>query len=85
LIRFLIYNPPTVGSSADLFFWTDEYGDFAVNDPVGKLYWFGGSPVANFGWEFEVGSAAIPEPGTLALGLLGMLPLVLLGRRRRAS
>ena len=74
-----------MGSSADVFFWTTTYGDFAVNNPTGGIYWFGGAPVANFGWEFEVGSAAIPEPGTLTLGLLGMLPLLIWVSRRRAS
>jgi hypothetical protein len=85
LIRLALYDPPTVGSSADLFFWTSTYGDFAVNNPAGGLYWFGGTPRASFGWEFEVESTAIPEPGTLALGLLGVLPLLIWVSRRRVS
>ncbi|MBN2447313.1 MAG: PEP-CTERM sorting domain-containing protein [Phycisphaerae bacterium] len=54
----ILFNPPTIGSSTD-----DFYRD-------GAWYWFGGSPVANFGWEIGV----VPEPtALLLLGLAGLL------------
>jgi hypothetical protein len=38
----LMYNPPTVGSSHDIFAM------------LGGLYWFGGNPVANFAMEVDI-------------------------------
>jgi hypothetical protein len=59
-----IFNPPTVGGSADVFFRSTATGSFAANNPTGSLLFFGGNPVANFGWQFT----AVPEPGTVGLG-----------------
>jgi hypothetical protein len=72
-----IFGPPVVGSSQDAFFHTTAAGSFfAPNNPAGAITNFGGNPVANFGWEFNV-----PTPGSIAL--LGMGGL-LAARRRRA-
>jgi len=68
------YNPPVIGSSADLF-----YLDNTVATPPGTnvgWYWFGGPPyVANFYW----GVSVCPEPTSLLLLALGGLTLA---RRR---
>jgi hypothetical protein len=83
----LLFDPPTVGSSQDLFFQSNLAGPPADN-PAGGLFFFGGpplNPVANFGWEFGT-TQAVPEPSTLALSAVG--GLVLIGarlRRRRRS
>ncbi|MBL0927738.1 MAG: hypothetical protein IBJ11_08815 [Phycisphaerales bacterium] len=70
------FNPPVVGSSADLGFGTTSAGSFLVNNPVGSTFNFSGNPVVNLGWEF------IPTPGTGALfGLAGLVGL----RRRRSA
>lgn len=72
-----IFGPPVVGSSADAMFVTTAAGAFfPTNNPAGAITNFGGNPVANFGWEFNV-----PTPGSLAL--LGMGGL--LGARRRRA
>jgi len=74
-----IFNPPTVGSSVDIFFVSTAAGvpgDF----PAGTLQNFSGTPVANFGWQFQV--AAVPEPGPLVL-LLGPTAMGLLAYARR--
>ncbi len=62
----LIYDPPTIGTSQDMF-WQ--------NDGSGNWYWFGGIPPANFALSVEV----VPEPASLALLALGGLVLI---RRR---
>ncbi len=72
----LIMNPPVIGTSQDAIFATTNPGSFfGTNNPAGSLSNFGGTPVANLGWEFVV-----PAPGSLALiGMGGLLA----GRRRR--
>lgn len=69
-----LFNPPTVGSSTDAFFETTSAGTFTGNNPAGGFDFFGGNPVANFGWSFS-GTAATPEPGTGMLSLLAAIPL----------
>lgn len=80
-----LYDPPTVGSSADGYFVTTAAGSFLSNNPAGTQTTLGGSPVANFGWRFTV-ATPIPEAGTLWMSLLG-LPLLgaVVMRRRQAS
>jgi len=64
-----IFNPPTVGSSQDVFFQSTN-NSFLGSNPSGSFQFFSGNPVANFGWEFTVG---VPEPATYALfGLASM-------------
>lgn len=64
-----IYDPPTVGSSADQFFVTTAPGSFLVSNPAGSLSNFGGAPVGNFGWEFKL----TPEPASFVLAGLALL------------
>jgi hypothetical protein len=73
------FNPPTVGSSVDIFFLSTAAG-VPGDNPGGNLQNFGGNPVANFGWQFQV--AAVPEPGTLML-LVGPSAIALLAHVRR--
>jgi len=61
----LIYDPPVLGASQDMF-W--------INDGTGNWYWFGGDPRANLCLAVEV----VPEPASLVLLALGG---VLLRRR----
>lgn len=53
----LLYDPPDVGSS-DNSFWKSTApaagAYLGVDTPPGGYLWFGGSPVANFGWELVV-------------------------------
>ncbi len=81
----LIFNPPTVGSSDDVFFQATSAGSFLQNNPAGSFFFFGGNPVANFGWSFTVN--AIPEPSSLVLSAIAGLALsgVALRRRTRAA
>ena len=78
--RSSVFNPPTIGSSFDIYFLSTAAGvpgDF----PAGNLQNFQpGGPAANFGWQFQV--AAVPEPGPLVL-LLGPTAMSLLAYARR--
>jgi hypothetical protein len=49
-----MFDPPTVGTSADQFFVTSAAGSFLASNPAGTLGNFGGAPPANFGWAFDV-------------------------------
>jgi hypothetical protein len=76
-----LFNPPTVGSSNDYFFQSTAASQGTASNPAGSLLYFGGSPVANFGWSFT----ATPEPSQYAafgLGILGIGMMALKARRR---
>jgi hypothetical protein len=47
------FNPPEVGSSADLFFRTTSAGDFFSSNPPGSVMTIAGNPIDNFGWEIR--------------------------------
>lgn len=64
----LIYDPPTVGSSFDDY-WLRGFPTPADD---WALFTFGGSPRINFGARIETVDGRIPEPGSLALVLLGL-------------
>lgn len=46
----VFFNPPDIGTSQDLYFGSAGPGSVA-SDPPGSNQYFGGNPVANFGWE----------------------------------
>lgn len=54
-----IFDPPTVGSSADNMFVTTAAGSFTTSNPAGAFSNFGGNPPASFGWKFD---ADLPVP-----------------------
>lgn len=57
----ILCNPPTVGSSTDVFYQNG-----------GWYYFTNHSPIANFHWKIDL----IPEPATLALLALGAFALI---------
>ena len=60
-----LFNPPTIGTSADQFFLTQAAGSFfPTNNPAGSLANLGGNPPANFGWEFTVDVPVGVEDGS---------------------
>ncbi len=77
-----VFNPPTAGGSFDIFFQSTNAGVPGPN-PAGSGFNFSGSPVANFGWEFQV--APVPEPGSLALCGLAAVGAAARWRRRAAA
>ena len=75
-----VFDPPTLGSSANSYWISSTPGSNLVNNPAGSLQTFS-TGTANFAWSFTV----IPEPGTWAM--IGVGALALAGaqlRRRRA-
>ena len=76
-LGLLMFNPPTVGTSADTFFTTTGAGSFLVSNPAGTLQNFSGNPVANFFF----GITVIPEPATASLLLLGVAGLFISRRK----
>ena len=76
----LFYSTPTVGSSFDDYWEKDASGNW-----VTKRFSTSGGPIANFG-ATVTGITAVPEPGTLGLGLFGGLGLLgLLARRKQVA
>ena len=77
-----IFAPPTVGSSNDQFFQSTSAGTYNANNPPGSLLFFGGNPVADFGWSFT-GAVAVPEPMTWAMISFGAIGSISYGIRYR--
>lgn len=78
----LLFNPPTVGTSSNVFFVSTNTGVGGTSNPAGGFFNLGtGGPVANFGWSFTV---AGPEPasGFLVLGVVGAFGVIAARRRR---
>lgn len=78
-----IFNPPTVGSSADSFWLTTAAGSFLANNPAGASTFFNGNPVANFGWSFTSNNA-VPEPASMIAIGLGIAGLAAKRRRKNS-
>jgi hypothetical protein len=74
-----LFNPPTIGTSADSMFQTTAAGDFLVNNPAGSQFNFGGNPPANAFFGLTV---LVPEPSTVALAGLGVAGLMICRRRK---
>jgi hypothetical protein len=72
-VGLLLYNPPSVGSSLDDY-WEKVGSTWTLKNYNSSS----GGPIANFGAQI----VAIPEPSTLALGLIGAAVLGFLARRR---
>ncbi len=71
-----IYDPPTIGSSADKAFKSTSSGSFfGVNNPPGTIFQspFGGNPPANIGWQFKV--YPVPEPSIWTIFVVGAVLL----------
>jgi len=80
----VVADPPDIGTSNNYFFFSDASADLAgVDNPSGGLYWFGGSPIANFAWVIEAIPVAVPEPGTLMLLGTGLAGFGVAAWRRR--
>jgi hypothetical protein len=73
-----LFDPPTIGTSADAMFQTTAAGDFAVNNPAGSLFNFNGNPPANAFF----GMSVVPEPATMTLAGLGIAGLIIFRRRK---
>jgi PEP-CTERM motif len=74
-----LFNPPTIGTSADTLFETTAAGDFLVNNPAGSQFNFSGNPPAN---AFFGMSVLVPEPSTMALVGFGIAGLIFFRRRK---
>jgi hypothetical protein len=75
-----IFAPPTVGSSQDAFFQSNAGGTIPGSNPAGGFFFFGGNPVADFGWQFLSPSpAAVPEPSPLILSSFAGLAVLGIG------
>lgn len=59
-----LFDPPTVGSSLDLFFRTTAAGSFAASNPAGAFFNLGANPNANMGWAFDVEAPVPAVPST---------------------
>lgn len=78
-----LFSPPTVGSSTDRFFVSNELGNFTGNHPDGGFLDFSGFIPADFGWQFSTFNP-VPEPSAMLLvGAVGLGVWVRAGRGRR--
>jgi hypothetical protein len=76
-----LFNPPTIGTSTDLFFHTTAAGSFLANNPVGTLGNLGGNPPANF--YFGISVVPVPEPASFALAGLGFAAFLICRRQTK--
>lgn len=59
-----LFAPVDLGSSTDTLFETTAAGSFfPTSNPAGETATFGGSPVANMGWELVVGTLPVELTG----------------------
>jgi hypothetical protein len=72
-LGFSLFDPPTIGSSADIMYLTNTSGSFlGVDNPAVTPLNFNGDPVLNAGFRFGVNP--VPEPtGMLAVGLVAVV------------
>jgi PEP-CTERM motif len=75
-----IFDPATIGSSADDFWQTTAAGSHFNNAPAGSLLNFNGTPIANYGWAL---TSSVPEPASMIAIGLGIAGLA--AKRRRKS
>lgn len=59
------YDPPNLGASADLVFFSTANGSFTASNPAGATSNAAGNPVANLGWEMII---AAPTAGNVSVG-----------------
>jgi len=59
-----LFDPPVVGSSADLVFLTTAAGSHLNNNPAGNLGNLGANPVASLGWKFDIETPVPAIPST---------------------
>lgn len=83
-LGMFIHNPINKGSSADQLWGTTRGDSFAVNNPEGGLFNSADARVSfPLNLAFRVSMLTIPEPGTGALAVTAILPLVGVMLRRR--
>lgn len=76
-----IFDPPTVGSSADNFWSSDNFGSNLGNNPAGSDGWSFGGPPNNPNANFGNAITTVPEPASMAAIGLGIAGLI--SRRRK--
>lgn len=59
-----MFDPPVVGTSADLTFLTAAAGSFLASNPAGSLGNAGANPIANLAWKFDIEQPVPAIPST---------------------
>lgn len=82
LLGQAVFGPPAVGTSSDNIFMTTAAGSFFnIANPAGAIQTLAPAG-SSLGWQFQ--TAAVPEPGSMAL-CGGAIAVVGFLRRRRAA